>query len=113
MKCKRISYFSSDPKVKVILVNVFGGIVNCVTIAKGIIVASRNLGLKIPLVVRLEGKIPQSPFFFFISLSLIVFTIYKSSKFYDLFMIICFHICVLVIRFINKFQIFFNDLFIS
>lgn len=48
---------SSDPKVKVILVNVFGGIVNCATIAKGIIAASRNLGLKIPLVVRLEGKI--------------------------------------------------------
>ncbi|XP_024880042.1 succinate--CoA ligase [GDP-forming] subunit beta, mitochondrial isoform X1 [Temnothorax curvispinosus] len=46
---------SEDPKVKVILVNVFGGIVNCATIAKGIIAASRNLGLKIPLVVRLEG----------------------------------------------------------
>ncbi|XP_011704245.1 PREDICTED: succinyl-CoA ligase [GDP-forming] subunit beta, mitochondrial [Wasmannia auropunctata] len=46
---------SEDPKVKVILVNVFGGIVNCATIAKGIIAASRNLGLKIPLVIRLEG----------------------------------------------------------
>jgi len=46
-----------DPKVKVILVNVFGGIVNCATIAKGIIAASRNLKLQIPLVVRLEGKI--------------------------------------------------------
>ncbi|EZA55993.1 Succinyl-CoA ligase [GDP-forming] subunit beta, mitochondrial [Ooceraea biroi] len=46
---------SEDPKVKVILVNVFGGIVNCTTIAKGIVAASRNLGLKIPLVVRLEG----------------------------------------------------------
>ncbi|KAK9301497.1 hypothetical protein QLX08_006129 [Tetragonisca angustula] len=46
---------SEDPKVKVILVNVFGGIVNCATIAKGIITASRNLKLKIPLVVRLEG----------------------------------------------------------
>ncbi|XP_070523619.1 succinate--CoA ligase [GDP-forming] subunit beta, mitochondrial isoform X2 [Cardiocondyla obscurior] len=46
---------SEDPKVKVILVNVFGGIVNCVTIARGIIAASKNLGLKIPLVVRLEG----------------------------------------------------------
>ena len=46
---------SEDPKVKVILVNVFGGIVNCATIAKGIITASRNLQLKIPLVVRLEG----------------------------------------------------------
>ncbi|XP_066587737.1 succinate--CoA ligase [GDP-forming] subunit beta, mitochondrial [Prorops nasuta] len=46
---------SEDPKVKVILVNVFGGIVNCATIANGIIAASKNLGLKIPLVVRLEG----------------------------------------------------------
>ncbi|XP_076162170.1 succinate--CoA ligase [GDP-forming] subunit beta, mitochondrial [Ptiloglossa arizonensis] len=46
---------SEDPKVKVILVNVFGGIVNCATIAKGIIAASQNLQLKIPLVVRLEG----------------------------------------------------------
>lgn len=46
---------SEDPKVKVILVNVFGGIVNCATIAKGIIAASTNLNLKIPLVVRLEG----------------------------------------------------------
>ncbi|XP_032664780.1 succinate--CoA ligase [GDP-forming] subunit beta, mitochondrial-like isoform X1 [Odontomachus brunneus] len=46
---------SEDPKVKVIFVNVFGGIVNCATIARGIIAASRNLGLQIPLVVRLEG----------------------------------------------------------
>lgn len=49
-------FVSLDPKVKVILVNVFGGIVNCATIAKGIITASRNLKLKIPLVVRLEGN---------------------------------------------------------
>lgn len=47
---------SLDPKVKAILVNVFGGIVNCTTIAKGIIAASHNLKLKIPLVVRLEGN---------------------------------------------------------
>ncbi|GAB1860641.1 Succinate--CoA ligase [GDP-forming] subunit beta, mitochondrial [Camponotus japonicus] len=46
---------SEDPKVKAILVNVFGGIVNCITIARGIIAASQNLGLQIPLVVRLEG----------------------------------------------------------
>ncbi|XP_014608163.1 PREDICTED: succinyl-CoA ligase [GDP-forming] subunit beta, mitochondrial [Polistes canadensis] len=46
---------SEDPKVKAILVNVFGGIVNCITIANGIIAAAQNLGLKIPLVVRLEG----------------------------------------------------------
>lgn len=42
--------------MKSILVNVFGGIVNCATIANGIVSASRKLGLKIPLVVRLEGK---------------------------------------------------------
>ncbi|XP_020279530.1 succinate--CoA ligase [GDP-forming] subunit beta, mitochondrial isoform X2 [Pseudomyrmex gracilis] len=46
---------NEDPKVKVILVNVFGGIVNCSMIAKGIVTASQNLGLKIPLIVRLEG----------------------------------------------------------
>ncbi|XP_078044521.1 succinate--CoA ligase [GDP-forming] subunit beta, mitochondrial-like [Augochlora pura] len=46
---------SEDPKVKAILVNVFGGIVNCATIAKGIISAFRNFQLKIPLIVRLEG----------------------------------------------------------
>lgn len=46
---------TSDPNVKVILVNVFGGIVNCATIAKGIVSASKNLELKVPLVVRLEG----------------------------------------------------------
>ncbi|KAJ8682419.1 hypothetical protein QAD02_018211 [Eretmocerus hayati] len=46
---------TEDPKVKSILVNVFGGIVNCATIANGIVAASRTLGLKIPLVVRLEG----------------------------------------------------------
>ncbi|KAG7210746.1 hypothetical protein KM043_012243 [Ampulex compressa] len=46
---------TEDPKVKAVLVNVFGGIVNCATIAKGIVTASRKLGLKIPLIVRLEG----------------------------------------------------------
>ncbi|KRT79897.1 hypothetical protein AMK59_8173, partial [Oryctes borbonicus] len=44
---------TTDPNVKAILVNVFGGIVNCATIAKGIVAASKNL--QIPLVVRLEG----------------------------------------------------------
>ncbi|XP_046985591.1 succinate--CoA ligase [GDP-forming] subunit beta, mitochondrial isoform X1 [Schistocerca americana] len=46
---------TSDPNVKAILVNVFGGIVNCATIANGIVNASRNIKLSIPLVVRLEG----------------------------------------------------------
>merc|ERR1712106_830971 len=46
---------TSDPNVKAILVNVFGGIVNCATIANGVVNASRNIELKVPLVVRLEG----------------------------------------------------------
>lgn len=43
--------------MKAILVNVFGGIVNCATIANGLINASKKLNLKVPLVVRLEGKL--------------------------------------------------------
>ncbi|XP_055903243.1 succinate--CoA ligase [GDP-forming] subunit beta, mitochondrial [Eupeodes corollae] len=46
---------SSDPNVKAIMVNVFGGIVNCATIANGIVAASKALDLNVPLVVRLEG----------------------------------------------------------
>jgi len=46
---------TSDPNVKSILVNVFGGIVNCAIIAKGIINATKTLDLKVPLIVRLEG----------------------------------------------------------
>ncbi|CAL4081874.1 unnamed protein product [Meganyctiphanes norvegica] len=46
---------TSDVNVKAILVNVFGGIVNCATIANGVVNASRNIELSVPLVVRLEG----------------------------------------------------------
>uniref|UniRef100_A0A8C9S609 Succinate--CoA ligase [GDP-forming] subunit beta, mitochondrial n=1 Tax=Scleropages formosus TaxID=113540 RepID=A0A8C9S609_SCLFO len=46
---------SADPKVEAILVNIFGGIVNCAIVAKGITKACRELELKVPLVVRLEG----------------------------------------------------------
>lgn len=46
---------TSDPKVEAILVNIFGGIVNCAIIANGITKACRELELKVPLVVRLEG----------------------------------------------------------
>merc|ERR1712045_365890 len=46
---------TEDEKVKAILVNVFGGIVNCATIANGIVNACKSIELKIPLVVRLEG----------------------------------------------------------
>lgn len=52
---KAFQILTSDPNVKVILVNVFGGIVNCATIANGIVNASKTMGLKVPLVVRLEG----------------------------------------------------------
>jgi len=46
---------TSDANVKAILVNVFGGIVNCGTIASGIVNASKTIDLKVPLIVRLEG----------------------------------------------------------
>eukprot|EP01094_Clydonella_sp_ATCC50884_P013285 TRINITY_DN2356_c0_g1_i2.p2 TRINITY_DN2356_c0_g1~~TRINITY_DN2356_c0_g1_i2.p2 ORF type:complete len:347 (-),score=158.83 TRINITY_DN2356_c0_g1_i2:407-1447(-) len=46
---------SSDPGVKAILVNIFGGIVKCDIISEGIIAAVKEIGLKLPLVVRLEG----------------------------------------------------------
>jgi len=45
----------SDPKVKGIFVNIFGGIMRCDVIAEGVIAAARELGLDRPLVVRLEG----------------------------------------------------------
>ncbi|OGP80624.1 MAG: succinate--CoA ligase subunit beta [Deltaproteobacteria bacterium RBG_16_64_85] len=45
----------SDPKVKAILVNIFGGIMRCDVIAEGVVLAVKTLGLKVPLVVRLEG----------------------------------------------------------
>ena len=46
---------TADPKVKGILVNIFGGIMKCDIIAEGVIAAVRDVGLKVPLVVRLEG----------------------------------------------------------
>ena len=46
---------TSDAQVKSILVNIFGGIVNCVTIANGIVRACKEVQLSLPLVVRLEG----------------------------------------------------------
>jgi len=45
----------SDPNVKAILVNIFGGIARCTTIAQAIIDASKEVGFQVPLVVRLEG----------------------------------------------------------
>jgi succinyl-CoA synthetase beta subunit len=45
----------SDPNVKVLLVNIFGGIVRCDRVAKGIVQAARNVDITIPLIVRLQG----------------------------------------------------------
>jgi len=46
---------TSDPSVRGIFVNIFGGIMKCDTIAQGVIDAVKEVGLKVPLVVRLEG----------------------------------------------------------
>mgnify|MGYP002034195344 FL=1 len=46
----------SDPSVEAILINIFGGIMNCNTIAEGVVAAAKETDLKLPLVVRLEGN---------------------------------------------------------
>ncbi|PRW59385.1 Succinyl- ligase [ADP-forming] subunit mitochondrial isoform B [Chlorella sorokiniana] len=46
---------TSDPQVKAILVNIFGGIMRCDVIASGIVNAAKQVGVKVPLIVRLEG----------------------------------------------------------
>ena len=46
---------TSDKNVKGILVNIFGGIMRCDVIAEGVVEAVKNVGLSVPLVVRLEG----------------------------------------------------------
>ena len=46
---------TADPKVEGILVNIFGGIMKCDVIAEGVVAAVQEVGLKVPLVVRLEG----------------------------------------------------------
>ena len=45
----------SDPNVKGILVNIFGGIMKCDVIANGIVAAAKNVDMTVPLVIRLEG----------------------------------------------------------
>ncbi|MGH7152049.1 MAG: succinate--CoA ligase subunit beta, partial [Planctomycetota bacterium] len=45
----------SDPNVRAVLVNIFGGIVKCDVLAEGLVAAAREGGLRVPLVVRLEG----------------------------------------------------------
>ena len=49
------SIILEDPNVKGILVNIFGGIMRCDVIAEGVVAAVKDVGLKVPLVVRLEG----------------------------------------------------------
>ena len=46
----------SDPKVRAIFVNVFGGIASCATVANALVKAGREVGFKVPVVVRLEGN---------------------------------------------------------
>jgi succinyl-CoA synthetase beta subunit len=45
----------ADQNVKAVLINIFGGIVRCDMVARGVVEAAKNLGIKIPVVVRLEG----------------------------------------------------------
>ena len=52
---KAFKILLSDPNVRVVLVNIFGGIMRCDIIANGIIDAIKEVGIKIPIVVRLEG----------------------------------------------------------
>jgi succinyl-CoA synthetase beta subunit len=45
----------SDPAVKAVLINIFGGILRCDTLATGVVAAARELAIKVPIVVRMEG----------------------------------------------------------
>lgn len=45
----------SDPSVKAVLINIFGGIMRCDIVASGVVQAAKNIGAKVPIVVRLEG----------------------------------------------------------
>jgi len=53
---KAFKLILADPEVKVVLVNIFGGIVRCDLIAEGILAAIEEVGVEIPVVVRLEGN---------------------------------------------------------
>ena len=56
---KAFKIILADPEVKVVLVNIFGGIVRCDLIAEGILAAIEEVGVSIPVVVRLEGNSAQ------------------------------------------------------
>ena len=53
--CAAFKIITADPAVKAIFVNIFGGIMKCDTIANGVVAAVNEVGLQVPLVVRLEG----------------------------------------------------------
>jgi succinyl-CoA synthetase beta subunit len=53
---KAFEMILSSPHVKGIFINIFGGIMQCDVIAEGVVAATKELGLKVPLVVRLEGN---------------------------------------------------------
>ncbi len=55
MVSKGLEVMLSDPKVRGILINIFGGILRCDIVAEGVVQAAKNIGLKLPLVVRMEG----------------------------------------------------------
>lgn len=55
MVAEAFKIITADPKVKAILINIFGGIMRCDIIAEGISAAFKEVGLKVPLVVRLDG----------------------------------------------------------
>ena len=52
---KHFKIIVSDDKIKAILVNIFGGIVRCDLIAEGVISAIKEVDIKVPIVIRLEG----------------------------------------------------------
>jgi succinyl-CoA synthetase beta subunit len=52
---KAFRLITKDPNVKCILINIFGGIVRCDMVAAGVIAAFKNVNLKMPVVIRLEG----------------------------------------------------------
>src|SRR5262249_9156304 len=52
---KAFTMILHSPKVRAIFVNIFGGIMKCDVIASGVVAAAKELGLKVPVVVRLEG----------------------------------------------------------
>ncbi|RLC27726.1 MAG: succinate--CoA ligase subunit beta, partial [Deltaproteobacteria bacterium] len=55
MIAKGIEIILQDERVKAILINIFGGIMRCDVLARGVVAAARKKGIRLPLIVRLEG----------------------------------------------------------